>query len=150
MSGPGAGVLGGTLVYLSYEINGNSASWSLHNTQIWPLSDASYTLTFELELFIQIVIPAQVGSPLTTTALAFVENSNISGGNATADIADFVGGLINFLNGQPFNIFQGAEGSIDSEGSGTAVNLAASPRCWLIFRRPGSRRCRTALRNSPR
>ena len=136
VSGP-AVVSGGTIIYLSYEINGNSASWSLHNTQVWPLSDASYTLTFDLELFIQIVIPAQVGSPLTTTALAFVENSNISGANATADIADFVGGLINFLNGQPFNIFQGAEGSIDSEGSGVAVNLgglstllAGIPTAW--------------------
>ena len=138
VSGPSV-VSGGTLIYLSYEINGNSASWSLHNTQVWPLlpSDAGYTLTFDLELFIQIIIPAQVNNPLTTVALAFVENSNISGANTSAQIADFVGGLINFINGQPFNIFQAAEGSIDSEGSGVAVNLggvstllAGIPTAW--------------------
>ncbi len=112
-----------TNVYLSYELNGNSASWSLHNTEIWPLSDASYTLTFDLELLIQIVIPAEAGSPLTTTATANVENANISGANVLADIGDFAAGVINFINDQPFNIFQAAEGAIDSEGSGLVVGL---------------------------
>ena len=111
-----------TTVYLSYEINGNSASWSI-NAQVWPLSDASYSLTFDLELLIQIVIPAEPGSPLTTIASATVENANVSGTDASADILDFFGGLDNFINDQPFNIFQAAEGAIDSEGSEVTVDL---------------------------
>ena len=131
-------VVGGTTIYLSYEIDGNSASWSAHNTQIWPLPDASFTLTFDLDLLIQIVIPAYASLPLTTTASANVENANISGSNFTADIEDFFGGLLNFLADQPFNIFQAAEGAIDSAGSGFPVDLgnlstllAAIPTAWL-------------------
>lgn len=112
-----------TIVYLSYEINGNSASWSLRNRQIWPFSDARYNLTFDLELLIQIEIPVQAGLPLTVTASANTENAHISGANVLADVGDFVAGLINVIADQPFNIFQAGEGAIDSAGSGFAVDL---------------------------
>jgi hypothetical protein len=130
-------VVDGTAVYLSYEINGNSAAWDV-NVSIWPFSDASYSLTFDLELLIEIVIPDQAGFLLTTTASANVENANISGTDASAAILDFAGEVANFLTDQPTNIFQSAEGEIDSAGSGVAVDLgdlstllAAVPIAWL-------------------
>ena len=130
-------VVSGTTVYLSYEINGNSAAWDV-NVSIWPFSDASYSLTFDLELLIEIVIPTQAGFLLTTTASANIENANISGTDASAAILDFAGEVDNFLTDQPTNIFQSAEGEIDSAGSGVAVDLgelstllAAVPTAWL-------------------
>ena len=128
--------LGGTTAYLSYEINGNSAAWDV-NVTIWPFSDASYSLTFDLEILIQIVIPASYGPQLTTTALANVENATISGTDVSADLLDFAGEVANFLTDQPTNIFQVAEGAIDSAGSGGTVDLgdlstllAAVPTAW--------------------
>ena len=128
--------LGGTTAYLSYEINGNSAAWDV-NVTIWPFSDASYSLTFDLEILIQIVIPASYGHQLTTTALANVENATISGTDVSADLLDFAGEVANFLTDQPTNIFQVAEGAIDSAGSGGTVDLgdlstllAAVPTAW--------------------
>ena len=109
-------VLKGTTIYLSYEINGNSASWSAHNTQIWPLSDASFTLTFDLEILIYILIPAEAGASLTTNASYNIENANISASNPTAGIEGFLQQVSNFIQDEPTNLFQAAEGEIDSVG----------------------------------
>lgn len=131
-------VLDGTTIYLSYEINGNSASWTVHNTQFGFIPDISLNLTFDLELLIQIVIPTQAGLSLTTTTSANIENANIGGANIIADIEIAVAGLLSALQDQPINIFQSAEGEIDSAGSGATVDLgnlstllAAVPTAWL-------------------
>lgn len=129
-------VVSGTTVYLSYEINGNSAAWDV-NVSVWPFSDASYSLTFDLEILIQVVIPASYGPQLTTTVSANVENATFNGTDESAGILDFVGELVNLLEGQSTNIFQSAEGAVDSAGSGVKVDLGklstlltAVPTAW--------------------
>ena len=56
-----AAVVNATTVYLNYEIIGNQTSFSVHNTQIWPLPDATFNGTFDIELLLQLNIPATVG-----------------------------------------------------------------------------------------
>jgi hypothetical protein len=123
ISGPGANDPNvSQFIDLSYELNGISANFTVTTPYTGGLiGDPTYNLTFDIELLIVIVVPPFAG-PLNTTAEFNVANANISASNVIADIGDAILTAINFLSDQPTNIFQSAEGQIDSSG-GAIPNL---------------------------
>jgi len=121
------------LIFLSYELFGIAASFT--STAPWsagPFMDPSYNITFDIELLIGIGLPFSPG-PLTVTTSATIENATISGSNVSADIADALKTVINFLSDQPTDIFQAVEGQIDASGSNVAVDLGQLSKLLIQF-----------------
>src|SRR5262249_1256196 len=80
------------------------------------LPDPDYKLTFDVEFLVSIVIPLGVGTPPSVASFN-VENAHISADNFTAVVGDTIVTAINALGGRPTDIFQGAEGQIDTSGN---------------------------------
>jgi hypothetical protein len=102
------------VVVLSYELNGVSAGFTVTTPYTGGLiGDPTYSMTFDITLGITIILPPSPGALLTTAAFN-IGNANISASNLIAEIGDAILTVINFLSDQPTNIFQSAEGTIDS------------------------------------
>lgn len=114
-----------TVVFLSYQVNGIEGDWTAHNTQndwIGLFEDATFKVTFNLEVLIQIQIPPSAGPVFTVTTSENINTVNISPTNYVGDVETFFANLSNFFQDQP-PIFQAPEGAIASQGSGLPVSL---------------------------
>jgi hypothetical protein len=111
------------IIFLSYELIGVSASFTSTTPYTGGLiPDPSYSVTFDVELLIQIGIPSSPGQ-FTLTAGVNIENADISASNWVAGLGDAVATVLQILSGQPGSLFQAAEGQINSSGGGVNVDL---------------------------
>ena len=93
-------------LFLSYWLPGASFTFNKG-----PL-DAEWKLTFDTELLIG--IDTSKWPAVTVTPSADLANANISAANKGADLDEAAQELINFVTGQPSNIFQAQEGTVDA------------------------------------
>ena len=104
-----------TAIFLSYEINGIQGNFTAHNTQNdWLLlfEDATFKITFNLEVLVQVQIPPSAGPPFTINASVSLNSAKISPTNYVGSIEEGVANIINFFKDQP-PIFQAAVGAVD-------------------------------------
>ena len=114
-----------TTVILSYEINNLEANWTAHNTQndwLFLYEDATFKLTFNVEILVQVQIPPQAGPSFTVLSSANVNSAKVSPTNYVGDVETFALNFINFINDQG-PIFQTGEGDIDSTPVGVPSSL---------------------------
>ena len=110
-------------IFLSYELLGMSVSFTSTTPYTGGLiPDPTYNVTFDVELFMIIVTPSAPG-PFTLSSSVNVENANISASNFIAAIGDAAATFLNFISGQPTNLFQAGEGQIDLSGGQVSVDL---------------------------
>jgi len=111
------------LIFLSYELIGISAYFKTRSSLTgWWAPDPSFTVTFDAELLMQVGIPSSPGQ-LKLTSNVNIENADISGHNWTAQLGEAVLTAINFLSGNPANLFQTAEGQLDDSGGLITADL---------------------------
>ena len=114
------------VILLSYQLTDLTALFSVTTPFTGGIiPDPDYKLTFDVELLVSVLIPLGVG-PLTSVASFNVENANISADNFTADVGDAILTGINFLSGQPTNIFQAFEGAVDTSSNASGLGALDS------------------------
>jgi hypothetical protein len=117
-------VIEGTTIYLSYEVSGIAGYWDADNTGLLFIPNASFKVTLDLELFIQIILPG-FPSPVTPSIFVNLYNTSINATNSVASVEEAVVTLENFFEEQPLNIWQAAEGAFDSAGGSVATDTSS-------------------------
>jgi hypothetical protein len=106
---------GGQHARITYWLPGNSAMFSVDED--YGLGNPRYNLTFDGEMRILANISDGNGVDMCTDSVydwAQADDATIDPTNVAGQVYDDVGALVADLNGQPTNLFQTAEGQIDS------------------------------------
>jgi hypothetical protein len=114
----------GSTIYLSYQLLGNSVAVKLDETFSFIVTETielDWTITFDLELLIELNIPNQAG-PIPMTAQLQVENANVQATNFAAQVADTLAGIVDVLTFGNVDLIGNVETTIDSQSS-TAPDL---------------------------
>lgn len=141
------------VIYLSYELNGCSAQFTLPGGSAGGVlggalavigtltslntGDPVINVTFDIELLVGIGVPVAPSSFMLISS-TFISNANISAGNLTAKILNGAASVLNFLEGQP-PPNQATEGTIDASAAvPTRSTSRRSRRCSASCPRRGS------------